>query len=453
MELVRSNRTEVLVDALASKVRENPLSPFETETIVVQSRGFESWLTLQLAQRLGGWCNPAFPFPRHLIDRVLDVLDADSTAPALAYSQERLKWTIAALLEQAPPRELESYLQADPDRILRFAGNVAAVFDDYVVYRPQLLREWANGAEDGWESDLWRALHSKLGPHDLASRLHRALGGLSQRAADVGLTRLHLFSLETLPPQFVSFFGALSTHVPTTLYVLEPSREFLGDTESASPLTLPPGTTSPDGHPFLIGTGTLARDFQHILYGDESPIATQQDCFEEPGDDSLLHSFQTDILNFAPEPEDRREIGGDDPSISVHACTSPMREVQVLHDLIRNALEADPTLTPEDILVMAPELDAYAPLFRAVFGERTGHHIPFDVHDRRSREDSSFYDDFALLLELLDSRFSVLDVVRLMDATALRADYSFSPEERARLTDLLAAAGVRWGINIATRAR
>jgi len=66
MELVRSNRTEILVDALASQVRDQPLSPFEQETIVVQSRGLESWLTLELARRLGVWGNPSFPFPRHL---------------------------------------------------------------------------------------------------------------------------------------------------------------------------------------------------------------------------------------------------------------------------------------------------------------------------------------------------------------------------------------------------
>ena len=97
MELVRSNRTETLVDALASKVREDPLSPFETETIVVPSRGVESWLTLELARRVGVWANPSFPFPRRVIEQVLDWLDPKATEAARAYERERLKWTIASL--------------------------------------------------------------------------------------------------------------------------------------------------------------------------------------------------------------------------------------------------------------------------------------------------------------------------------------------------------------------
>ena len=48
MKLVRSNRTERLADALADRIRNEPLGPFEREVIVVQSRGMERWLTLEL---------------------------------------------------------------------------------------------------------------------------------------------------------------------------------------------------------------------------------------------------------------------------------------------------------------------------------------------------------------------------------------------------------------------
>jgi exodeoxyribonuclease V gamma subunit len=128
-----------------------------------------------------------------------------------------------------------------------------------------------------------------------------------------------------------------------------------------------------------------------------------------------------------------------------------MREVQVLHDLIRSALEDDASLRPEDIVVMTPDLDSYAPAFRAVFGQNDRHRIPYEVHDRKTRDDASFYDDFLAVLELLDSRFSVFDLVRLMDAGALRETFQFTQEERARLTELLSATGVRWGIDAAHR--
>ena len=54
---------------------------------------------------------------------------------------------------------------------------------------------------------------------------------------------------------------------------------------------------------------------------------------------------------------------------------------------------------------MTPDLEAYAPAFRAVFGQDDRHRIPYEVHDRRTRDDASFYDDFLAVLDVLDSRF------------------------------------------------
>ena len=149
MELIRSNRTEALADALAAKVRAEPLGPFEKEVVVVQSRGMERWLTLALTDRLGIWANPWFPFPRVLIEWVLEKLDAGPSEESKAYDRHRLKWTLAELLTSNPPRDLDSYLSESDggDRALRLASSVASAFDEYVMYRPDLLGRWMKGDE------------------------------------------------------------------------------------------------------------------------------------------------------------------------------------------------------------------------------------------------------------------------------------------------------------------
>jgi exodeoxyribonuclease V gamma subunit len=440
MKLIRSNRTENLADALASLVRDEPLGPFEQEAIVVQSRGMERWLTLALAERLGIWSNPSFPFPRSVIEQVLDSLSEGSSEEARAYDPGRLKWTIAELLRESAPAELKAYLgePSDADRVLRLASTVANVFDDYVVYRPTLLQEWTQGEAPDWQAELWRRVVGRLGPHDLASRTRAALSALRSKAEPRGLPfeRLHLFSLETLPPLFLELFSVLSQTIPTTFYLLEPSSEYVGD-----------------GHQLLSTLGRLARDFQQLLLGVGDTVQHEVDIFEAPVRQNLLSSLQADVLEFRSPALDgtRQTIDASDQSISIHACTGPMREVQVLHELVRAALEDDASLRPEDIVVMAPDLESYAPAFRAVFGQDDQHRIPFEVHDRKTRDDASFYDDLMAVLEVLDSRFSVFDLMQLMDASSLRETFRFTQDERARLTELLAASGVRWGIDEAHR--
>jgi exodeoxyribonuclease V gamma subunit len=227
MELIRSNRTENLADALASRVRERPLGPFAKEAIVVQSRGMERWLTLALAERLGIWSHPYFPFPRGVVEQVLDSLSEGRSEEAKAYDPGRLKWTIAELLRESAPSQLDPYLRepSDADRVLRLAGSVSNVFDDYVVYRPSLLQRWAKGKDPDWQAQLWRRVVERLGPYDLASRTAKALSVLRSKKTPQGLPfeRLHLFSLETLPPLFLELFSVLSQTIPTTFYLLEPS--------------------------------------------------------------------------------------------------------------------------------------------------------------------------------------------------------------------------------------
>lgn len=453
MKLIRSNRTENLADALASLVRDEPLGPFEQEAIVVQSRGMERWLTLALAERLGIWSNPSFPFPRSVIERVLDSLSQGPSEEAKAYDPGRLKWTIAELLRESAPAELKAYLgdPSDADRVLRLAASVSTVFDRYVVYRPKLLKRWAEGEETRWQAELWRRVVERLGPHDLASRIDQALSALRSKQAieGIGFKRLHLFSLETLPPLFLELFSVLSQTIPTALYLLEPSSEYVSDIDPTSQLPAAMDAAPGDGHQLLSNLGRLARDFQQLLLAVDEAVHHEADLFEAPVRQNLLNSLQADILEFRSPAEDgaRQTVETSDRSISIHACTGPMREVQVLHDLVRTALEDDRSLLPEDIVVMTPDLEAYAPAFRAVFGHNDRHRIPYEVHDRKTRDDVSFYDDFLAVLEVLDSRFSVLDLVRLMDAGSLREDFRFTQEERSRLGELLAAAGVRWGID------
>ena len=74
MYVHRSNRAEELVRVLADVVGTPAGDPFARECVVVQGRGREGWLALELARRYGVWANPDFPFPRRLVLRAMDAV-------------------------------------------------------------------------------------------------------------------------------------------------------------------------------------------------------------------------------------------------------------------------------------------------------------------------------------------------------------------------------------------
>jgi len=65
-----SNRLEILSDQLAQVLQQSLPSPFDPEVIVVQSKGMERWISLQLAERHGIWANCRFPFPNTFVREI-----------------------------------------------------------------------------------------------------------------------------------------------------------------------------------------------------------------------------------------------------------------------------------------------------------------------------------------------------------------------------------------------
>ena len=58
-----------------------------------------------------------------------------------------------------------------------------------------------------------------------------------------------------------------------------------------------------------------------------------------------------------------------DRSVQLHACFGPRRQVEALRDTLLHLLdEGAPALTEEDIVVVCPSLERFAPLIEAVFG-------------------------------------------------------------------------------------
>ena len=472
MFLHRSNRSERLVDELAEVVRTPLRDPFAPELIAVQSKGMERWLALELSARLPVWANARYPFPRHLLDGVFDAVLGEAPELHAPFTEQALSWSIAALLPEllAAPgfAQVARYLEGDHDgaRLLALSARLARVFDDYGVYRPELLRAWAAGAsasglradtdlDAGFEPVLLRALLQRHGAGHLPARAERCVAALrSGRYAPHALPeRLCLFGIASLPPLYLEVLHALADHVETHLFVLSPSRAYFVELgrkrEDAE--------ASDGGHPLITSLGRVGRDLQDLLEQHGQYREQERDLYVDPGRGCLLHALQSDLLALenrgAPGAEPRLPIADGDDSITIQICHGPMREVEVLHDQLVALLE-DETLAPHQIVVMAPDIEAYAPVIEAVFGAHSGRPaIPFSVADRRTRSTHALVDALLSLIETLRGRLSAGAVLDLLGLDVIRERFGIAAEELGRVREWVEDSGVRWGADAEHRAR
>ena len=485
-----SNRVEALTQRL-TRLLDRPLEdPLAPDVILVHSHGLERWLSLELASSLGVCANIEFPFPVPYLTQIM-------VANTPGWSGERtslqdpgaLLWTLMEVLPvvaQEPGAEpLAGFLEKEstaPDlRLYQLSQRLAQLFDRYQLYRPQLLQRWLSGRvleEERWQALVWQALIRRTGPFHrqaLKDSFQRHLRR-SQPGELVDLPpRLFLFGLSSLAPFFVDVLATISPWTEIHLFFLNPCQEYWGDIlsrkqrarlsrrrrqdsgegEAAPWDQLELGLSAePDFENELLAYfGKMGRDFFDLLVDVDT--AEHDEIHDPPTGRTALTALQTDIFHLQEgvgtidqETEDAN------PSIQVHSCHSPLREIEVLNDILLDLFERDPSLTPRDIVVMAPRIEDYTSKIHAVFGRpmTDDRFIPYDIADRTPRLSHTLSSAVLRLLSLAESRWEVSDVFALLESAPVMRRFGITETALDSIRHWIAESGIRWARDGASKA-
>jgi exodeoxyribonuclease V gamma subunit len=467
----------------------------------------------------GGGCGVAaateFLLPSRFLWQVYRaVLGREAVPEVSPFDKPRLVWRLMrllpALLHEPVYAPLARFLDNDDDLRKRFqlAGRLADLYDQYQVYRADWLAAWAEGQdvliaargertplapEQRWQAALWRALLADVGTTRAGrAAVHEAF---LRRAASwdadtppAGLPRRVLvFGISSLPRQSLEVLAALGRWTQVLMCVQNPCEHYWADIVAGKELLraqamrqrrrpgMPEALSDDDmhahAHPLLAAWGKQGRDFIALLDEHDSDVARggyrahfdalgqRIDLFTAPTGDTLLAQLQDDIRDLRALPETRARWAAvdaaRDDSIRFHVAHGPQREVEVLHDQLLAAFNADPTLRPRDVIVMVPDIDAYAPHIQAVFGLLDRHDprfIPFNLADQGRRQVDPLVHAIELLLALPRSRVSVSNVLDLLEVPALRARFGVAEDDLPLLHRWIRGANVRWGLHAEHRA-
>ncbi len=458
---------------LAKELSVSSGSPFQKEILVVQSRGMARWVSLQLAERHGILMNARFVFPKLFLQETIHAVNPEfsTEADSRAVLVWRMIAALPALLSRPEFTELRNYLDGnDKLKEFRLAGKLADVFDQYLVYRPEWIKEWESGPmPKDWQGLLWREIARRFPEEKHLAHIVDSLDftRLSSVAGGAFSKRVSIFGISTLPPLFIRAFQKLSHHLPVHLFLLQPTDIYWGEgiterkrahlleresKKRGRPVTVEEMNLSRE-NPLLESLGGQGRTFLKLII--DADFHPGHEKFDDPPQDTLLHYIQFRMRHNLPddEIEERKIFPVSDRSIRVHSCHSPMREVEVLYDQLLHALERDQTLLPSDILVMTPKIETYAPLIRAVFGcpENPALRIPFSIADRNPRNENHVVDVFLRLLELPGSRFASSDILSLLGSPVFRTRFAFQEEDISRMREWIRESGIRWGMDATHR--
>lgn len=468
------NRLEDLADKLAGTL-ETPLAdPLAAETVVVQNRGTAVFLQQRLSRKLGICANVEFPFLNGFVESIMrDSLPPEATAGLEFFRREVMMFALYRELlaldeDEEAFADYRAYLGNDntSERARQLAGVLARSFDQYQIFRPEMIL--GRGPDAPAQRLLWRKLAAR---GKCRTEVFKAFFELKKAPRLTGeFGRIAVFGISSMPPLYLWSLLKLAEFVPVNFFYLNPCREewsfAIPPGERRTPaarLTAEPVETlaDPDGfseefNPLLASFGRLGREFFAAMleYADYDSFSARH-IFHDPAAArrTVLAQLQQDILDGVNRREKIAIPPGDD-SLTVVNCHHAMREVEILHDELLRRFGRDPALQVGEVIVMTPDIESYVPYIRAVFGAIPAddpRHIPFSIADRTDDEAATVFSGFFSLYRVLSGRCPADEVIDLLDNPAIRAAFGISSGELGVITRLVAECGTAWGIDAAHR--
>ncbi len=427
---------------------------FNPETIVTQTRGIDAWLSMEAARIKGIFANFIFLKPDDLLNHIIRITGLSA---GNYYAAGNMKWELYVILNSEAFKEhfafVADYFGDDDLKRLQLATEVADLFDQYMVYRPDYIQLWNSGLHpespetlfggefkkhDAWQQWLWDQLRKKFGEDSLdkVQLMGQLLQQIRRPEIQKSIREVHpqisIFGISIITRFHAEFFIELGRITELNFYLLNFSPGTGWHTEDFEA----------EGNELFAncnGSGKLIFSFLLEKNQDIEVI----DLGEKPKPDCLLHAMQSDIFENSNGGIDEFKLeAGEDCSIRIASSFTPVREVEALYNYLLNLFEKQSGLEPRDILVQLTDVSLYAPYIQAVF-ENGPVKIPYQVTDMAYTDGDTITNAMETLFSLPFTDYGSEAVLKLLSSRFVKR--KFDIEETEEIRDLISDANIRFG--------
>lgn len=419
-----------IIGIFESIERENPLAK---KDIVAQNQSIATWISLAVAEKRGVSISKRHLSPEAYLKKFAAEhlgLDTDGSV----FEKKRLVWALYALLEELRSGDdpdfapIRGYMAESSLKAFQLAVKVAYLFDQYFVYRPDLIVSWKNqkltdpsDRDEVWQFRLFRRLSERypdsLTKYDFYERFVQGCREL-KRNGFKSSKRVILLDV-SLDEYLFSLFQSLSELIDVYIFCFYPSSVML-DRDTENPVI----NRFCKGERYFFGQtcGLCSNELESASDGPSRLAALQRSVFNDEG------CFP--------------ECGKEDGSIRINVCWSKMREVEELKSELVRLFKSDPTLLPEDVAVAAPDISDYAVELETQFAGFD--EIPTALPVLKG---TGVRETFLLLLDICGSDFERSRVLEIFENPSVMKRFGVEPESCRDLFDLISGSGVKWGID------
>jgi exodeoxyribonuclease V gamma subunit len=470
LKLQVSNSLSQLAKRLFKDLRNENTNVFQPNFIVTQTEGMNNWLKLQMASEMGIAANYRFLKPNDLVQEVYRLLSTQYT-PTL--SADNQSWILYKLLaEKEFVNKFSSisnyYNSQNSDKEIKrmaLAEKVADLFDQYQIYRPEMIREWNKSNLDQvnsneWQKYLWIRCKQVFGKEFLdktliGDKISDALDNPdNQRKLKDSMPAVHLFGLSITTDYHLELFYKIAKHIDISFHIINPAPAvywFDDKTDKQIAKLKAKGFidyTESEGNVLLSNWGSIIRDTFGLLFKNENLLNEYEEIeFDKPKTDTLLHKIQSDIFSNSldADRENIFEANLKDSSITINSCFTPLREVEVLYNYLVHLVDTQKkqTISPREIVVMVSNIDAYVPYIKAIF-DNANYKFPYTIADESFTSEDTLSGALKAVLSINKQNFKAETVLQLLEHRFIRNRFGIN--DLSLIRKVVSQANIRFGM-------
>jgi len=461
------------INPLAKKIAENlqilQKNPFTKQWIITQTEGMNNWLKYCIANNVGIAANLQFYRPN---DVLAIVYRMTGFVDKKMLDQETMKWCLYKLLDDPKfihqHSNISQYYVADNIKKIALANELADLFDQYQLYRPEIIMQWNKEEEISptskeWQMHLWIMLKQQLKEkyQDKTEMGNTLLEAIKNPDFETNLRlkvpALHFFGLAIIAPFYLNLLNQLGNIIDIYFYMTNPAPEqyWLEDHSEKQIVRLrsknKKTNTTEDhelvGNDLLLNWGTIVKNTYLLLFEKDEIINNYDELLEEPDPQpqKLLKKIQADIYHNTPNTlrAGYNESDIQDGSITINGCYTQLREVEVLYNYLVALIDKKGVeLSPRDIVVMVSDIDFYAPFIHAIFGN-SKHAFPYKIADETITAGDNLFAALRAILNIDEQTLKAESVLDLFDFTYVKNRFKIQSVENMR--QAVREAGIFWG--------
>ncbi|MFI4847001.1 MAG: exodeoxyribonuclease V subunit gamma [Candidatus Makana argininalis] len=495
--IYHSNDTDMLkiIMSLLISFKKKDIDPLKPEIIVVKNKNISKWIKIKLSEELGIYANIKFITISKFIWTMISNI-FPKVKYKYIYNKYIMTWKIMSLIPNLVDdkhfNKVKFFLNKnDILKKFKFSSSLSYIFNQYLIYRPDWLKSWMKGKliyglseEQIWQSCLWRKLIKKktnfneliLQNYDNFDFIKKIIDKKNKKKIKLP-HRAFIFGISSMPPIYIKLLELLGNYMDVHNMIINPCKDYWGDIENLNFFEKKINKYIKESNKivylkdkkeniflqninkynlenyFLSSLGKKCKEYIYLISNLNRTI--EINAFIKPNKNNILSLIKKDIFffpNYSLQNEknshfskiSKRIIKITDFSISINACNSFYKEIKILYDKLLILMSKDSTLKPQDIIVMAPNINNYLPSIESIFKKyNLKNHLPFYISDVKSKKINSISQAFIKLLDLPFIKLSTKDILRLLEVKSISYKFNIQNKEIDILKKWILESGIK----------